>query len=224
MGQISPDYASPGLRLGLLLHDHPDATYHFELKKGTDLGIPAEFGGDGNFCLATIEFGDRRAPASAWKPVPQKGDPELWNTLQTKTLGRALKKAGYPDDLKDLKALLLWRQRGAEIEAITSGTQQLAIASTTTRPQGSLGAGAAASDELEEALDAAASDEGDDAEIEAEIDDRADLVVELVEGLDGRTAANFRAYLSSIKAPEDPHAMTSDQLTDVLAWLDPAGD
>ena len=63
MAQISPDYASPGLRLGLLLHDHPDATYSFELKSGAELGIPEAFGGGGNFCIATISFGDGRADA-----------------------------------------------------------------------------------------------------------------------------------------------------------------
>lgn len=231
MAQISPDYASPGLRLGLLLHDHPNAHYDFKQVKGTELGIPANFGGEGDFCLATIHFGDGRADASAWKPVPPKGDAELWNVLQTKTLGRALKKAGYPDDLRDLKALVLWRQRDAEISAIVSGTQQVAIASTTARqPQGALASGSVdgidepAPDALEQALTEAATAADDDA-VDADIvDERAELVAELVEGLDGRTLKTYLSYLKTAGIPEDPFAMSSADISDALAWLDPDAD
>lgn len=217
MGQISPDYASPNLRLGLLLHDHPNASYKFEVVTGTDIGIPASWGGGGSFCVATISFGDGRSDAKAWKPIPKGGDAETLNTLQTKTLGRALKKAGYPDDLKELKALVLWRQRGAEIEAISSGTQQLAIA-PTTRPAAALPRGDAP-DELEAALSDAAVDDSDDSEI---VDvDRLDTVKELVAGLDDRTLSNFDAYLASIGAPSDPDEMTDAELADALIWLDP---
>jgi hypothetical protein len=217
---ISPKYASPGLRLGLLLHDHPFAAYRFEHKKGTEIGVPKNFGGDGDFLLATIIFGDGRADASAWKPLPANGDPDQLNVLQTKTLGRALKKAGYPDDLDDLKALVLWRQRDAEIAAITNGTQQVSIASSAAREAGVV------PDQLQQALsEAAVTSSDDDVVVDVEADgERAATVNELAAGLSGRSKAGYTAYLESIGAPEDATKMTSDQLTNVLAWLDPDGD
>jgi hypothetical protein len=156
-GQIDANYASPGLRWGLLLEDHPGATYGFELSKGSDIpkvGIPAEYGGDRAVCVATIEFPSASQLASvvAYKSIPETGQPDEWNVLCTKTLGRALKKAGYPDNLIDLKALVLWRQRNAEVGAITAagGIAPLALgsgeavtkaldAAATTTPAGRAG-------------------------------------------------------------------------------------
>lgn len=230
MAQISPKYASPGLRLGLLLHDHPNATYEFSLKTGKELGIPEQFGGGGNFCEAVIHFGDGKADAVAWKPVPNKGDADQWNVLCTKTLGRALKKAGYPDDTDDLKALVLWRQRDAEVKAIQAGTQQLAIQATSApaAPQQALGAGAPAParqpDALEQAFDDAASTTPDDEDVvDAEMVDDDDLALldELISGLEGRHKANFKAYLKTIGAPESTADFTPSQIQDVLAWLEP---
>lgn len=244
MAQISPDYASPGLRLGLLLHDHPDASYDFKFISGEELGVPAEFGGKGQFCLATIRFGDGRADASAWKPVPAKGNPDEWNIFQTKTLGRALKKAGYPDDLKDLKALVLWRQRSAEIGAIASGAQQLAISSTSA--PASLEAGPSV---LDAAFTAAAGSYDEDVQVKvskAEViakDDSSDqfddgelvndsgvpfsdieTVAELVAGLDARAATNFKAYLKTVNIPSDYNYMSQAQIVDVMNWLSPDGE
>lgn len=124
-GQIDANYASPGLRWGLLLEDHPGATYEFAYSKGSDIpkvGVPAEYGGDKAVCVATIAFppSSGLVPVVAYKTIPAEGTPDEWNVLCTKTLGRALKKAGYPDNLVDLKALVLWRQRNAEVEAITA--------------------------------------------------------------------------------------------------------
>lgn len=113
-------FASPGLRWGLLLEDHPRATHEFALKRGLDIGIPSEYGGDGNFCVCTIHIPGQE-PIVAYKEAPRKKEPDEWVVACTKTLGRALKKAGYPDDLKDLKALVLWRQRNAEVQAIATG-------------------------------------------------------------------------------------------------------
>lgn len=229
--QISPDYASPNLRLGLLLHDHPNASYTFELKSGKELGLPVEFGGAGNFCLASIDFGDGRSPATAWKPVPSKGGPEDWNVLCTKAMGRALKKAGYPDDLKELKALVLWRQRSAEIEAISSGTQQVAIASSSGGPQAAIGAGSTAAapapDLLEQALTEAATSSSDDDVAVPEImgdDDAVQELTELIAGLGKRELATFHKFLDALPAPHDPAEMNAQQITDAMLWMDPAGD
>lgn len=115
-------YASPGLRWSILLEDHPGATYSFSLKKGSDLDIPASYGGDGDFCVCTIVIpGGQNTVITAYKPIKPKGNADEWNILCTKTLGRALKKAGYPDNMNDLKALVLWRQRRAEIQGISTG-------------------------------------------------------------------------------------------------------
>ncbi|HUW00757.1 MAG TPA: hypothetical protein VMW08_00255 [Acidimicrobiales bacterium] len=138
MPGIDENYASPGLRWGLLLEDHPGATYEFALLTGDQIpngGVPASYGGERTFCVATITFpeGSTLAPVTAYKPVPPEGEADDWNTLCTKTQGRALKKAGYPDNLKDLKALVLWRQRNAEVHAIgtaaSDGRATLAIGS-----------------------------------------------------------------------------------------------
>jgi hypothetical protein len=87
---------------------------------GTDLGVPESYGGNGNFCVCTISVPGYE-PVVAYKSIKDRGQPDEWTVNCTKTLGRALKKCGYPDDLKDLKALVLWRQRDAEITAIRGG-------------------------------------------------------------------------------------------------------
>ena len=102
------------------MEDHPGATQKCDMRQGSTLGIPDEFGGQGIFCVCTIQIPDRE-PVVAWKPVPPRGDADAWVVACTKTLGRALKKAGYPDDLNDLKGLMHWRQREAEIAAILGG-------------------------------------------------------------------------------------------------------
>lgn len=125
---MAPGYASPGLRWGLLLEDHPGATHTFELARGDDsrIDLPAGWGRDGQYCLAIITFPRRegeaqREPVHGYKPAGANGKPDDWVVLSTKSLGRALKRAGYPDHLPDLKAVVLWRQRAAEIRAIHLG-------------------------------------------------------------------------------------------------------
>jgi len=127
---ISATYASPGLRHGLLLEDHPQAVVTFTCQKGTELGIPRSAGGDEEYAVATITFpaSSNKSTAVGWKALKsgekRKGDhdSDVWQVLCTKALGRALKRAGYPADTTDLKALLLWRQRGVEIQSLAGGT------------------------------------------------------------------------------------------------------
>ena len=169
MAQLSPTYASPGLRWGLALEDHPGAWVEFTESTGKELGIPASAGGgDEAFCVATINFpdGSGRKPVVGYKPLKSKIKGELdhpsdrWNILCTKALGRALKRAGYPDDMTDLKALVVWRQRDAEIRAIGAGTAQLALA--PAQPERALEAAAKSSPE------AVGSDDGDAPNTEAD--------------------------------------------------------
>lgn len=227
MGAISESYASPGLRLGLLLEDHPDATYTFDLVSGESIGVPSSFGGGKQFCLCTITFGAGRASVSAWKPVPDKGSPDDWNILCTKTLGRALKRAGYPDDLHDLKALVLWRQREAEIAAIKAGTQVLAL------PTANAIAALPEADPVQAALNAAGASDpeavgADEVDyetgeiVEADPEEVA-MLRDLIDGLDSKESQAFGAFLRTINAPSDPARMSEQDRADVLAWLDPAG-
>lgn len=177
MAQLSPTYASPGLRWGLALEDHPGAWVEFTESTGKELGIPASAGGgDEPFCVATIHFPDGagRKPVVGYKPLKSKIKGELdhpsdrWNILCTKALGRALKRAGYPDDMTDLKALVVWRQRDAEIRAIGAGTAQLALA--PAQPEKALEAAAKASPEAVGSDDGDAPDtEADDSVAEAEV-------------------------------------------------------
>lgn len=233
MGQISETYASPGLRLGLLLEDHPNAVVTHELVAGADLPdghrVPAQFGGEGFFCVAKIDFGDGRPPIYGVKAAPANGNADQWTVLCTKTTGRALKRAGYPDDTIDLKALVAWRARNADIEAVTSGVQTQAL--TSGGPQRALGSG----DPVSEAIDAAAaprdrsaSDDGDGSGDEVGVgpdDPRVDQAKVLIADLKGTDAKNFSGFLSTIGAPADPALMTSSEINQAIAWLDPdAGD
>lgn len=181
MAALSPTYASPGLRWGLALEDHPGAYVEFTEQPGADLGIPDRLGGGKTFCVATIHFGAGRKPVVGWKAIP--GSPkvpngaddisDLWNILCTKTLGRALKRAGYPDDLTDLKALVVWRQRDAEISSIRGGTAQLALA--PANPERALDAAGKSDPEAVGADDGEAPNtEAVDAEIVEPEPDRSD--------------------------------------------------
>ena len=220
MPAISETYASPGLRLGLLLEDHPDATYDFALVTGTDVGIPDEYGGAKRFCLATIRFAGSRSDVSAWKPVANSGTSDDWNILCTKTLGRALKRAGYPDDLKDLKALVLWRQRDAEIAAIRSGTQQLEL------PRANTIAAVPSVDPMQVALDEAAVpdaetvgvDEADDTPPPPVTSEVMNEIGELEAGLTAKDRKVYDGFLKQIGVEPGrfPDAVQAEQ---ILGWF-----
>ena len=128
MPNIAEDYVSPSLRWGIFKQDHPEASVEFHAATGKELGIPKTFGGDEEYCVATIHrhLGDA-SPIVAYKPVADakqnRGDhpSDAWNVLCTKALGRALKRAGYPDTTEDLRVFVLYKQRLAEHEAIRGG-------------------------------------------------------------------------------------------------------
>lgn len=175
MPSIAPTYASPGLRTGLLYEDWPEAEIEYSIQTGPALGIPPALDEDGTeYVVATIVFPDYsgKPPVSGWKAIPAQphapstpgndsNNPghlsDLYSTLQTKAAGRALKRAGYPDDLQDLKAVVVWRQRSAEIVQIEGGSSRLAV-----------GVGGATA-----ALDAAGKGTNPDGDT-ADGDDRAD--------------------------------------------------
>lgn len=220
MGQISESYASPGLRLGLLLEDHPEATYDFRLATGKELGVPTEYGGGSKkFCVCVIKFGAGRADVMAWKPVAGNGTPDEWNILCTKTLGRALKRAGYPDDLHDLKALVLWRQREAEIAAIKAGSLPLEV------PRANAIAALPEADPMQVALDAAgvadAEQVGDDEVADGVEMADADILTEIDELVAGLSEAETKVYAGFCESIGftfgDP---TAEQAQKILGWFD----
>jgi len=123
VAEVPDSYASPWLRWSLLLTDHPDAKQEFTLQHGTDTGVPADFGGDDQLCVATVTV-PGQGRFLGYKEIPRSArdrDPDTWNLLCAKALGRALKRAGYPSDLQDLKALMLWRRRNEEIRVLGHG-------------------------------------------------------------------------------------------------------
>jgi hypothetical protein len=122
------NFASPNLRVGFLLDDHPGATYRFDEMLGSslekyDMGVAKHFP-DVKFIVCLIDIPDGTTHVG-WKPLPKNYNegPENYVALQTKTLGRALKRAGYPDNMGELRALVLWRHRNAALRG--DGTAEL---------------------------------------------------------------------------------------------------
>lgn len=132
-------YASPGLRWGLAVDDFEGITAEFSVMTAERLGLPRRVADpDVEFVVATIVFppGTGRAPVRGWKLYSNrvKGkvinvdhESDLWEVLCTKALGRALKRAGYPANLDDLRALVVWRRRNVELEALRTGHATLAL-------------------------------------------------------------------------------------------------
>lgn len=131
------DYAAPGLRWGLIREDHPNVRAEFGIDTAANLGLPPQAAApDEEFVYARIVFADPTLePVLGYKPwtmqvrgkdnkmrtVNVEHPTDQYRTLCTKALGRALKDAGYPDDLNDLKSLMFWRQRRAELAALGHG-------------------------------------------------------------------------------------------------------
>ena len=122
---IAEDYVSPSVRWGLLKQDYPQAVVEFSYCKGSEIGIPPKFGGDEEYCVASILLRPTdELPITGYKPFSdaqtRKGDhsSDAWNVLCTKALGRALKRAGYADTASEMRVLVQYKQRLAEHEAI----------------------------------------------------------------------------------------------------------
>ena len=122
---IAEDYVSPSVRWGILKQDYPQAVVDFSHCKGSEIGIPPKFGGDEEYCVASILLRPTdQLPITGYKPFSdaqtRKGDhsSDAWNVLCTKALGRALKRAGYADTASEMRVLVQYKQRLAEHEAI----------------------------------------------------------------------------------------------------------
>lgn len=204
MPALPESYASPGLRVGLLLDDHPGAVITYREGTAAECGVPASWGGDQQVVICRIER-PNLPPVDAYKPVELRVmrngkmvdatlDPDWWNVQSTKALGRALKRCGYPDDMRDLKALVLWRQRNAEVAATLGGSSVPALPPGVDPETG----------ELEAAGRADPDDVGADDVTEAEVVPAFDpesatpgeMDAEISRRLKAMGAADRRAYLN----------------------------
>lgn len=230
---ISATYASPGLRVGLLMEDHPDAVITYRVGTAAECGVPPEWGGEQEVVICRIERGGTHPAIEAYKAdlltdvvkgkrETRQPDPERWAALCTKALGRALKRCGYPDDMTDLRALVLWRQRNAEV----------AVIGAPTAPVGELGKAPEALESPEDAatFDAAGRTEPDapsvdDGVADAELvdddpatDDELAEVREVLAGLapSQTTAVSAWARSRGFSAGKPD---TSGQVTDLLNFV-----
>ena len=108
------DYISTSLRWSMFKADWPDATVEFSEGTAGDAGIPSSFHKkDERVCIATItrHLSDDR-PMVGYKTLTdaKARDTDSWNVLCSKAMGRALKKAGYPDNMNDLKVWMRFRE------------------------------------------------------------------------------------------------------------------
>jgi hypothetical protein len=117
---IQEDYLSTSLRWSLFKTDNPEGAIEFYEASASELGIPARFlkSKDEMFCVAKITryAGDSNA-VIAYKSQNDAGkniDSDAWHVLCSKAMGRALKKAGYPDTMADLKTMMKFRSAGKE--------------------------------------------------------------------------------------------------------------
>jgi hypothetical protein len=131
-----------------------------------------------------------------------------------------LKRAGYPDDLKDLKALVLWRQRDAEIAAIRGGAE-LTVQSANTI------AALPSADPMQLALDQAGvtsdeaigGDEEPDAFADVVDDETLDQITELMDGLNPTEEKVFLAFLKKLGVTNLIYATATDAEA-ILGWFD----
>lgn len=180
---IDPNYMTPNLRWGLFLKDHPGAPAP-KFRVGTNaeaeqaMGVPADFQrdecGEGVtvWCVAVICYPDGTEAAEGWKEIPTKEstkngskdfvrNAENWTKLCTMALGRALKRAGYPDSVADLRAFLLYEQRNVEIGMIRAG--QMPVAAIEARSVDATARAAGVAEPDQDRPDAGAEDADADA-------------------------------------------------------------
>ena len=108
------DYISTSLRWAMFKADWPEATVEFSEGTAGDAGIPVSFHKkDEKVCIATItRFDGDKRPMIGYKTLSdaRSRDTDSWNVLCSKAMGRALKKAGYPDNMNDLKVWMRFRE------------------------------------------------------------------------------------------------------------------
>jgi hypothetical protein len=109
------DYLSTSVRWAMFKADWPDGAIEFTESTPAEIGIPSSFSKkDEKICVATVTrfTGDDR-PIVAYKAesdVRGARDTDSWHALCSKAMGRAMKKAGYPDTMSDLRILMKFRE------------------------------------------------------------------------------------------------------------------
>lgn len=109
------DYLSTSVRWAMFKADWPDGAIEFTESTPAEIGIPGSFSKkDEKICVATVTrfTGDDR-PIVAYKAesdVRGARDTDSWHALCSKAMGRAMKKAGYPDTMTDLRILMKFRE------------------------------------------------------------------------------------------------------------------
>jgi hypothetical protein len=119
--------------------DWPDATVDFSEGTAADVNIPATFTKkDEKLCIAKVSrfTGDERIITAFKSQGDVRGakDTDSWHALCSKAMGRALKKAGYPDTMTDLKILLKFRDTKNGVKKnVTADVQNVVNQSIETK-------------------------------------------------------------------------------------------
>lgn len=117
---IQEGYLSTSLRWALFKTDWPEGEIKFSESSSAELNIPKSFSknADEMFCVAQItRFPNDPIVITAYKSQNDAGkvrDSDAWHVLCSKAMGRALKKAGYPDTIADLRTMTKYRDAGKE--------------------------------------------------------------------------------------------------------------
>lgn len=109
------DYLSTSVRWAMFKADWPDGAIEFTESTPAEIGIPSSFSKkDEKICVATVtRFSGDDRPIVAYKAesdVRGARDTDSWHALCSKAMGRAMKKAGYPDTMSDLRILMKFRE------------------------------------------------------------------------------------------------------------------
>ena len=109
------DYLSTSVRWAMFKADWPDASIEFSESTPAEIGIPSSFAKkDEKICVAHVtRFAGDDRPIVAYKAesdVRGTRDTDAWHALCSKAMGRAMKKAGYPDTMSDLRILMKFRE------------------------------------------------------------------------------------------------------------------
>jgi hypothetical protein len=250
-------YASPHLRLALWKEDHPEGTVDFEVvpidaaRPDGKPWVAPPFRGRFKWlivCTLTVpglptiaafkECGVRVKDGNNTRTEYEDFAPEAQATLQSKALGRALKAAGYPDDMDDFRVLVWLRRENKKVEAIGSGLVPAGYA-------GMLSPGPAEKAEADQLMAQAGSTDrprGGDAPVASDDDDIADAELvedeptpeevakaryhELRNGLDGPERQRFASWarkVHDIRNVANPVNGQLDQLLKALEWAAAGG-
>lgn len=117
------DYLSTSVRWAMFKADWPDASIEFSESTPSEIGIPSNFSKkDEKICVAHVaRYKGDESPIVAYKAesdVRGPKDTDSWHALCSKAMGRAMKKAGYPDTMTDLKILMKFREAKTGVKKV----------------------------------------------------------------------------------------------------------